>query len=360
MRNQPSTAAEVQPVKLGDLHLPSRRDPVVRSIASAWRRLTTPADAPRNGPGARTLIACSGGGDSSALAIALAVAAGRTGTGVLVVGHVTHDLRPAAEAGADRDFTADLARRLGLPFVEASVAVRDLPGNAEANARRARYEALATLARQQEARFVATAHNSHDAAESVIMALLRGAGPRGLAALAPTRRLKGGCVLIRPMLAVSPTQARSLCTAAGWRYAHDVTNDDATRLRNAIRRDVLPVLLSLKPGAEHRMAAAARRCKEAADTVTGQARRLARAGSSTGGHRWSRARLRKVSPAVLGETLRICAAAGAGPGALDKLPARVVEGAVRLIRSRQTDPKTVRWTGVTLSVAAQAVELRAG
>ena len=346
-------------MNLGGLSLPSRREPIVRLIAADWRRLTTPAKASRNGRGAPTLVACSGGGDSSALVIALAVAAGRDAASTLTVGHIVHDLRPPIEARADRDAVAELARRLQLPFAEAAVWVQGVPGNAEANARRARYAALAALAQERGVRFIATAHNSHDAAESVVMALLRGAGPRGLAALAPSRRLNAGSVLVRPMLAVSPVEARRLCAAAGWRHAHDATNDDLTRLRNAVRREVIPVLLALKPGAEHRIAAAARRCKEAADTVSGRALRLIKSGRTADGYRWPRSRLRAASPAVLGDTLRRCAAAVAGPGTLDKLPARAVEAAVRLIRAEQTDPKSVRWSGVTLHVTAQTVEIKA-
>ena len=345
---------------MGGLSLPSRRDHTVRTIAAAWRRLTTPQVASRNGPGEPTLIACSGGGDSSALVIALAVAAGEAAPDTLTVAHVLHDLRPPAQARADRDRAAQLARAMGLPFVETAVKVRALPGNAEANARGARYDALTALAHARGLRFIATAHNSHDAAESVIMALLRGAGPRGLAGIAPSRRLGPVCRLIRPMLEVSPSEARSLCTRAGWTFAYDATNDDPTRLRNAVRAEIIPRLLALRPGAEHRIVSAAARCKEAADVVTREAKKLAAPARNETGFEWPRTRLRAVGSAVLGETLRRAVAAVGGRATLDRLPARSVEAAVRLIVSKQTDPKTLRWSGVSIHVTARSVRVASG
>lgn len=344
---------------MGNLTLPSRRNALVRTVAASWRQLTSTPRSARNGPGEPTLIACSGGGDSSALAIALTAAAGRDASDLLTLAHIVHDLRPPAEALADRDRAAELARSLGLHFVEAAVAVKALPGNAEANARRARYAALCDLAHKQGARFIATAHNSHDQAESVLMALLRGSGPRGLAGVALSRRLAKGLTLIRPMLTVSPDAARDLCTQSGWTFARDLTNNDPTRLRNALRADILPRLLALRPGAEHRIATAAQRCKEADDALVRAARRLLANVDMQNGYTWPRPRLRTVPPAVLGETLRRAAAAVAGPRTLDRLPARTLTAAVRLIRSDDTDPKTLDWSGVAVNVNAHTVRITA-
>ena len=347
--------------------LPSRRHAVVRTIAQSWRRLTTDARSAHNSSGEPTLIACSGGGDSSALVLALAAAAGRHAPGLLTVVHVLHDLRPMAQVRADRDRAAELARVLGLPFAERAVAVKALPGNAEANARRARYTALAEVARSRNVRFIATAHNSHDQAESVLMALLRGAGPRGLAGIAESRKLPGGSserggrlTLIRPMLGVTPSDARTLCADCDWSFAHDRTNDDPTRLRNAIRAEILPGLLALRPSAATRIASAAQRCMEAADAVSRSARAQLARGRNGGNFNWPRPQLRRATPAVLGETLRRAAAALAGPEMSDRLPARTITAAVRLIRSHDTDPKTLRWSRVRVSIDAHTVRITAG
>ncbi|MBC7772858.1 MAG: hypothetical protein H7210_10215, partial [Pyrinomonadaceae bacterium] len=85
------------------------RDPAMGIIARQWRLLTSGKSASsgrRLGPGERTLVACSGGADSSALVLALAAA-----TDQIVVAHVVHDMRSAAEAHADRDAVRRLAAR---------------------------------------------------------------------------------------------------------------------------------------------------------------------------------------------------------------------------------------------------------
>ncbi len=354
---------------MGGLTLPSRRSTTVRAVASAWRRLTTHVSASRNGPGEPTLLACSGGGDSSALVLALAAAAGKRSAELFTVAHIVHDLRPSSQALADRDRAADLARHLGLPFVDARVAVRDQPGNDESNARRMRYAALSEIAASRSLRFIATAHNSHDQAESVIMALLRGAGPRGLAGIAPARRLTGASTaescrvtLIRPMLTVAPDEARELCDQAGWVYAHDQTNDDTDRLRNAIRADIVPRLLTLRPSAVRRIASAADRCREADGVVATLARRLLRSGTDAtrrekGAIEWPRESARLAPNAVLGQALRFAAASVGGPGVLDTLTARSITGAVRVIRSTTTDPKTLQWSGVVVRIDTHLVRI---
>lgn len=359
MRNQPSTQARPPAGRPDGVALPPRTHTTVRAVAAAWRRLTTDDASARRGPGRPTLIACSAGGDSSALVLALAAAAGRNAAELLTVAHILHDLRPAAQARADRDRAAALASAVNLPFVEAAVNVRDLPGNAEANARRARYAALTTLARERNTSFIATAHNSHDQAETVLMNLLRGSGPRGLSGAAASRRLSPALTLIRPMLGISPTEARALCDQCRWTYALDQTNTDTTRLRNAIRADILPRLLKLRPGAEHRIAQAAEQCKQAADAVSCSARELLRNGRTPTGFAWPRQTLRRASPAVLAEALRRAAASVAGPRITDRLPARTLTAATRLIRSQETDPKALRWSGAKVKVNAHSVQVSA-
>ena len=224
----------------------------------AWRALT-------GGPAVRdadrpTLLAVSGGADSSALALALA---GRPG--VRAIGHVVHDLRPAAEAQADLALVERLGERLGLPLhVER---VRVPPGNAEGNARTERYAALKRLAAATRCRYVASAHHADDVLETMLANLIRGSGPRGLRGPAPRRRLGNVAVLVRPMLHATRAQSEALCAHHDWAWAHDATNDDpgdqTARLRAALRARVLPVLEELRPGAATRAARAAEAVREA-------------------------------------------------------------------------------------------------
>jgi tRNA(Ile)-lysidine synthase len=163
----------------------SRRDRTVRTVSRAWRELTGGLTRGRDSQ-RRTLIACSGGADSSGLAIALASAVSKPRM-QFVVAHVVHDMRAEDEALADRDATKGLAARLGLEFVESRVRLRGLSGNAEAVARRLRYAALKQLAEDHGCGFIATAHQADDQLETMLMKLIRGAGPRGLAGVAPSR-----------------------------------------------------------------------------------------------------------------------------------------------------------------------------
>lgn len=237
-----------------------------RRIVRSWRLLT-------GGPSVRdgdrpTLLAVSGGADSSALAFALA---GRPG--VAAIGHVVHDMRPSEQAQADRLEVERLGRVVGLPVYVEQVRVAEVvgAGNAEAGARRARYAALAGLARGAGCRYVAAAHHADDVLETMLANLIRGAGPRGLRGPAPRRGLEGGVSLVRPMLRVTRVQAEAICREARWRWAHDGTNDDpggaGAPLRAALRARVLPVLEELRPGAAERVARAAEAVGEAVRVV---------------------------------------------------------------------------------------------
>ena len=227
-------------------------DKAKRQLVRAWRELTggsevRDADRP-------TLLAVSGGADSSALALALA---GRPG--VRAIGHVVHDLRPKAEAEDDRALVARLGEQLGLPVHVERVHVP--PGNAEGKARTVRYEALKRLAVVTGCRYIASAHHADDVLETMLAHLIRGTGPRGLRGPAPRRRLGDGVSLVRPMLHITRAQSEAICGAHGWAWAHGQTNDapgtaDA-QLRAALRARVLTVLEELRPGAASRASRAA-------------------------------------------------------------------------------------------------------
>lgn len=342
-----------------------KKDPAVRAVIAAWRRLTTPRDRARAGPGAPVLVACSGGADSSALAVALAAAGGRSPARV-VLGHVVHDLRPRAQALADRDATRELAARLGLEFVEAAVKVREGPTrrtNAEGAARAARYAALASLARREGLAFVATAHHADDQLETVLMALLRGAGPRGLAGVAESRCVAPGVRVIRPLLAagVGRADAERICRAFGWAWREDATNADRSRLRAAIRHRVVPVLKAIRPDAAARARATARLMHDVDRALRAGAAKLwaVRGETDDSGAQWDRSRLRRVPGVVLGELVRLAAKELAGRGAcLDKLGQSAIGPIVRAIRDGSTEPRRFAVGGIQFDVTARAVTIR--
>lgn len=316
------------------------------SILRQWRRLT------RHAANRRTLIGCSGGADSSALAVVLASARCD-----VVVAHVVHDMRPRSEALADRDAVRSLAGSLGVEFVEMDISGSCARGNRERAARVARYLALTDCARGAACGFIATGHHADDQAETVLMALLRGAGPAGLRGIAPSRSLDDALTLIRPMLRVTRADAQAICREAGVSWRDDATNLDTTRLRAAIRHTVLPTLASLRPQAVAKLAESADVAREVANLIETHAQRVWREGTDlpAGGRAWSRPALAAVDPVVIGEFLRLAVCRLAEHRRLDRLSRSVRTSVVRVIRSGPSHQAIVVAGGVRIEIEPRRI-----
>ncbi len=314
-------------------------------IVRAWRRLTE--------GGAPTLVACSGGADSTALLLAL-----RSATEELVVGHVVHDMRPVAEALADRDAVAQLAEALGLAFVEERIRAREVGGNVEAASRQLRRQALAKMAHAHGLRFVATAHQANDQLESLLMALVRGAGPAGLAGVAPTQLLDESVTLVRPMLRTTRADAEALCAAAGVRWREDPTNSDTTRLRAFLRHGPVRELLERAPHAAVRAARAATLCAQAHDVVRRRAEEVFASAQLAPGA-WRRDALGAEPAIVVCEGIRRQIAALLAGRSLDRLTGAVLDPIARAIAD--DEPALRRFElpgGLELRVEGNSVALR--
>jgi tRNA(Ile)-lysidine synthase len=221
-------------------------------LTIAKRALTGEAKLER---GSKLLAAISGGPDSMALLHVLA----RLGPplGIEVHAHgVDHGLR--TEAAGELDVAEDFAARVGVPFARTQIRVAR-GGNLQARARAARFEALAAAARQVGARTIATAHHADDRAETVLMRLMRGAGPRGLAALPPRARLSDhdDLELVRPLLRARREAVHAHVARHAIPYATDASNHDPRYLRVRVRHELMPLLVELAPGiVEHLVALA--------------------------------------------------------------------------------------------------------
>lgn len=201
--------------------------------------------------GMRWVIALSGGADSRAL-LELAAENRDLSAGLAAV-YVHHHLRP--EADAWEEFCRRECAALGVGFGVEHVTVRG-DGSPEAAAREARYAALARHV--PDGRHVLfTAHHADDLLETMLMALVRGAGLAGLAAI-PARQPFAGGLLARPLLGADRAGIERFCARRGLAYVTDPSNADAAFDRNYIRRDVVPSLRKRFPAA----AAAARRTAE--------------------------------------------------------------------------------------------------
>jgi hypoxanthine phosphoribosyltransferase len=181
------------------------------AVADLLRRCTFP---PR---GTRLTCAVSGGADSLALLV-LAVAAGCEATAV----HVDHALR--AGSAQEAEVVAAAAARFGARFEARRAAVAPGP-NLEARARAARIAALPPG--------FATGHTMDDQAETVLLNLLRGAGPDGMAGMEPGVR--------HPLLGLRRRETHTLCAALGLAPVCDVSNTDPAYTRNRVRHELLPL-----------------------------------------------------------------------------------------------------------------------
>jgi tRNA(Ile)-lysidine synthetase-like protein len=210
-------------------------------------------------PGATLLVAVSGGPDSLCLLHALCALRSERAL-KLHVFHLDHQLR-GEQSAAEAEFVAATARAWELPITllahDAHAAAQG--GNLSAGARELRYRLLAETALAIGATAVLTAHQADDQAETVLINLLRGAGPDGLAGMQTHtpweawRRTAWGFAdaagppLVRPFLGIRRTQIDAYCREHGLEPRHDPSNTDPAYARSRIRHELLPYLATYNP-----------------------------------------------------------------------------------------------------------------
>ena len=216
----------------------------------AMRRLGVDVDAP-------VLVAVSGGGDSVSAAAALYAAGYRH----MTLGWINHNLRGTSAAEAERDAVRRTAARLSVPWIVreaapgriAEVARRDRQ-SVEHVARGVRYGLLTEAARtlSPPARFLVTAHHQDDAAETVLMRILGGHRATEQVGIPNARQLSGpgsAVSVVRPAMALTGEVLRAWGRSAGLTWVEDASNRDTRFRRNAVRREIVPVLRRAHPNA---------------------------------------------------------------------------------------------------------------
>lgn len=216
-------------------------------------------------------IALSGGLDSSAL-LHLAHAYARQHGVILHAFHIHHGLSPNADAWLSHCEQA--CASLVVPFAARRVQLerKDKTGTEEA-ARKSRYAALGALCREHGISLLLTAHHQDDQAETVLLQLLRGAGPAGLSGMDAANTAAGllgndALVMARPLLTVSRKQLAAFVAEQGIRYVDDESNDDPRFARNALRHQVMPALATAFPGFQERFARSAAHAQSAQRLLT--------------------------------------------------------------------------------------------
>ena len=201
------------------------------------------------------VVACSGGGDSVALADLMVELAPRFDLTVALA-HLNHGLRGAASE-ADELHVRDLAQRYDVAFETGRLDEPDAAGGGlEERLRDARHRFLIEVVGRIGADAVALGHTLDDRVETVLMNLARGSGRRGLAGMR-WRNSVGRLLLLRPMLGVRREALRRYVQGRGVTWREDPSNSDSRFTRNRVRGLVLPAFEQALPGAVERIARAA-------------------------------------------------------------------------------------------------------
>lgn len=192
-------------------------------------------------PGLPLAVALSGGADSTALLLACV----DRWPGQVRAIHVHHGLQAAAD-DFERHCIA-LCAKLAVPLAVQRVDARPAAGESpEDAARKVRYRALSVAAHSLGVQHVAIAQHADDQVETILLALSRGAGLPGLAAM-PACWQRNGLTWHRPLLAVPGSAVRDWLRVRGQDWIEDPTNADPHYTRNRIRAQLLPVLQAVFP-----------------------------------------------------------------------------------------------------------------
>lgn len=158
--------------------------------------------------------------------------------------HVNHQI--SANANNWQNQCATFCEQLNVPFHTEKVQITNGGKGIEDAAREARYKVFAQYLGKGD--YLFTAHHSNDQAETLLLRLMRGTGPRGLAAIANERQLEGSGKIIRPLLHFSRPQLEAYANAHNLSWVEDESNHDDYYDRNFLRNQVMPLLHGRWPG----------------------------------------------------------------------------------------------------------------
>jgi tRNA(Ile)-lysidine synthase len=253
--------------------------------------------------GQPVVVALSGGADSCAL-LALLCETGVVARDRLIAAYFDHRLRGEDASREERRAVGALCARHGIAL---ETGEWPDPVASEAAARRARYAFLASVAQAHQAAAVATGHTSDDQVETVLMHTLRGAGLYGVAGMPPSSpwpfASQPGLRLVRPLLGLSRADTRAYCAARGIAFIDDASNDDVRFLRNRVRRELLPAMEAIDPGARRAVLRLAEEARESIGAITSVVGALV-VGGADGNVQLSRVALRTLPDELVAHAYR--------------------------------------------------------
>ncbi|HEY5604028.1 MAG TPA: tRNA lysidine(34) synthetase TilS [Gammaproteobacteria bacterium] len=220
----------------------------------------------------RYWLAYSGGIDSHVLLHVLANHQHIFGSARFHAVHINHALSPQADQWAEH--CRLVCGRLQIPFVDIDVDATPRPGESpEARAREVRYQAIQRLIKTGDC--LLTAHHQDDQVETLLLQLMRGSGPKGLAAMAQWTRFHAGH-LARPLLQVRREDIHAYAVANQLNWITDDSNRNLKFDRNFIRHEIAPRLSQRWPSLAQTVSRSARYCAEAVEILDHDARQVLR------------------------------------------------------------------------------------
>lgn len=216
----------------------------------------------------RFIVAYSGGLDSHVLLHALASDRGQLGKAEFIAVYVNHGLSPHADRWAEH--CKIQCENLDIHFRQYKVDATPEEGESpEAVAREVRYNVFAEFMGSGDC--LLTAHHQDDQAETLLIQLLRGSGPRGLAAMPVVAEFASGWHA-RPMLGISRSELEAYAKEHDLAWVNDESNFDTGFDRNFLRHEIMPLLKKRFPSAPATLFRTSQLCAEAADLLAETAR----------------------------------------------------------------------------------------
>ncbi len=216
--------------------------------------------------GDTVIAALSGGADSVCLLYALNALKDELNF-TLKAAHLNHGIR-GNEAKRDEDFARNLCEKLEI---EIFLGFKDIPAlsggkNTEMVARNERYKFFSELTEKENGAKIAVAHNKNDAAETMVMRLIRGTSVFGFCGI-PVKNKN----IIRPLLSLSREEIEKFLAYEDISFVTDSTNLSDEYTRNKIRHKILPAMKEINEGYLSNFSATASRMAIAADFIRKEA-----------------------------------------------------------------------------------------